>query len=165
MADISSHVESSSFGVMGGGQSMSPGPSHWYCIEGEALKVLPLMLPHQHPTAAATRAGSHLQLPPVPPTYLAPRPVPIPCSRRLALATSYCPPPACIFSCLPLTFCTDPRNRDSNSLAAVPAGARNQPLLAGSSWSSLGSHLQFPQEGLEPCIQPRFISRCVPGWG
>lgn len=94
-----------------------------------------------------------------------PRPVPTPCSRRLALATGYCPPPACIFSCLPLTFCTDPRNRDSDSLAAVPAGARSQPLLADSSWSSLGSHLQFSQEGSEPCIQPRFVARCVPGWG
>lgn len=72
MADISSHMESSSFGMMAGGQQMSPGPSCWYFIEGETLKVLPLMLSHQHPTAAPTRAGSHLQLPPVPPTYLAP---------------------------------------------------------------------------------------------
>jgi len=72
MADISSHMDSSSFGVMGEGQPTFPGASCWYCIEGEALEVLPLMLPHQHPTAAPTRAGSHLQLPPVPPTYLAP---------------------------------------------------------------------------------------------
>lgn len=74
----------------------------------------------------------------------------------------------CFPVCL-LPYALIPGTGDSDSQAAVPAGARSQPqpahtpgvLPRGLSRAHI-SLILFPQEGLEPCTQPCFAARSVP---